>query len=152
MKIIIYLLGLNVVIGSSNSICAQDISLEQVKLEVEEVTLKEQGAFKDGDCETVLNLMHDDITFYANGRSAPSKNVIKKFCEDIPRPFKGLSTGNLTVYPLTSNSAYVVRTLEFEKNEKILVREIVTKIWNRFNGEWKMVHLHSTVKEIPKTQ
>ncbi|NMM47814.1 nuclear transport factor 2 family protein [Marinigracilibium pacificum] len=127
---------------------AQDFSLDQVKSEIEEISSKEQEAFKNGDCETVMELMSDNITFYANGTPSPPKAMIEKFCNNIPRPFPELNDGDLKIYPLSSNSAYSVKTLEYHKDENTRIRKIVTKIWNRIEGNWKMAHLQSTVKEI----
>ena len=128
----------------------QDNSLEAVKKEVKEMTLIEQEAFKNGDCDTVMSLMADNITFHANGRPSPPKSVIERFCHNIPRPFEKASKQNLSVYPLNKDAAYVIRTMEYDKNEEVKISETVTKIWNRIDGKWRMVHLQSTIKEIPK--
>ena len=64
------------------------------------------------------------------------------------RPFEKSSTIETKFYPLDSNSAYVVRIMEFAKNDHLYKREIVTKIWKRTNEKWKIVHLHSTIKLI----
>lgn len=96
--------------------------------------------------------MDENITFYANGRHAPSKEMISMLCQKIPRPFNELGSENLEVYPLTANSGYVVRKLEYDKNDRIKVKEVVTKIWKKSNDQWKIVHLHSTVKEVPIDQ
>ena len=138
--------------GITGNLIAQEALLEQVKAEIQAVTEKEEQAFKVGDCETLMSLMADNITFYANGRPSPPRNRIRDFCENIPRPFADLASANLTVNPLSAHAGYVVRTRAFDKNEQIRVHEIVTKIWNRIDGEWKMVHLHSTVQENPKKE
>ena len=150
MKNVISLPLILLILGFKGNLHGQDNSLEMVKKEVKEVTLKEQEAFKNGDCDTVMSLMADNITFHANGRPSPPKNVIERFCQTIPRPFAQMSKGNLTVHPLNQDAAYVIRTLEYEKNEEVKISETVTKIWNRIDGKWKMVHLQSTIKEIPK--
>lgn len=139
-------------LGYSTIIQAQDNALEWVKKEVKEITIKEQDAFKNGDCDIVMSLMDENITFHANGRSSPPKSVIERFCQNIPRPFGELNKESLTVHPLNKDAAYVIRTLEYDKNEEVKVMETVTKIWNRIDGKWKMVHLHSTVKEVPNKE
>ena len=132
----------------SNLGFAQKFDSESVKKGIEEASLLEQNAFKTGDCEQVLALMADDITFLANGRRVPSKQVIGKFCNSIPRPFKTPTVYKLDIYPLTETTGYTIRTLEYPKTESIKMSEFVTKIWEKTDGEWKMTHLHSTVKEV----
>ena len=108
----------------------------------------EINAMKSGDCQTLINLLTDDVTFYLNGRKAPSKEMIFGFCNNVPRPFEQPSNITTDYLPLSQNSAYVVRTMEFSKEEKVYKKEIVTKIWIRGEDGWKMAHLHSTIKEF----
>ncbi len=150
MKNLISLPLILLIFGINGNLQGQDNSLEMVKQEVKEVTLKEQEAFKNGDCDTVMSLMADNITFHANGRPAVPKSVVERFCYNIPRPFQKASKQNLSVYPLNKDVAYVVRTLEYDKNEEVKISETVTKIWNRIDGKWMMVHLQSTIIEVPK--
>ncbi|THD69809.1 hypothetical protein E7Z59_05640 [Robertkochia marina] len=149
MKTIIPILVSLMFIGSTQSLFAQDASLEKARQEVQKLTEKEQQAFSNGNCEVVLDLMSENITFYANGNPSPPREMIRKFCEKVPRPFKTPEQETLKYYPLNSETVYVVRTMEYTKNANTRIKEIVTKIWNMENGAWKIVHLHSTVKEIP---
>ena len=128
---------------------AQEINLEQVKSEIEAASAKEQQAFKEGNCDQVLDLMDDKVTFLANGRRVPSKEIIAKFCSSIPRPFKNPTVDTMEIYPLSDDSGYTVRTLEYPKDEKTKTLEYVTKIWRKTEGKWKISLLHSTVKETP---
>jgi len=129
------------------SIYAQD--LEIIKSEIKEAALLEQNAFKNGDCTQVLEMMEDDITFLANGNKVPSKSIIENFCNSIPRPFKTLTIDQLDIYPLTKDSGYTIKSLEYPNDDNTNMQEFVTKIWRKTNGEWKISHLHSTVKKIP---
>ena len=128
---------------------AQEFDSELVKSEISKATEAEQNAFKSGDCEGVLDLMDDEITFLANGRRIPSKSVIGKFCSSIPRPFKTPILDHQEIYPISESIGYVIRNLEYRVDEKTKVSEYVTKIWKKFDGKWRITHLHSTVKEIP---
>lgn len=149
MKTLIRALIFFILTGVTQSLYAQVSPLEKAKQEVEALTRKEQEAFFKGDCETVLGLMAENITFYANGNPSPPREMIRKFCEKIPRPFKQPKKECLAFHPLNEQSVYVVRTMEYAKDANTLIKEVVTKIWNKKNGEWKIVHLHSTVKEEP---
>lgn len=125
---------------------------ETVKAEIQKAALTEQAAFKKGDCDQVLAMMSDDITFLANGRRVPSKQVVGKFCNSLPRPFKKATTNTLDIHPLSATTGYVVRTLEYPKDENTMMLEYVTKIWKKTDGNWKITHLHSTVKEKPDSK
>lgn len=111
---------------------------------------KEQAAFKTGDCEELLSLMDDAITFFLNGRKVPSKDIFLNFCQKIPRPFAEPTTSDTKIHPLTENSGYVVKTMEFQVEGKVDKKEVVTKIWKKDEGGWKMVHLHSTGIDVAK--
>ena len=122
-------------------------SLEKVKSELEEVSAKEINAFKTGDCDALDSFIDDKATLYMNGRKVPGKKMLISFCERIPRPFEKPSLIKMEYLPLSTHSGYVIRTMEFSKDEQVYKKEIVTKIWLKGNSGWKIVHLHSTIKE-----
>ncbi|MAM28450.1 MAG: hypothetical protein CMC13_05445 [Flavobacteriaceae bacterium] len=141
----ITILLLLTIVGSAFAQKSADLS---IKTEIELAVAKEQNAFKNGDCDTVLSMMDDDITFLANGNKVPSKQVIGTFCNSMPRPFKTPLSDNIEVFPLTNTSAYTIRTLEFSKDDTTNIQELVTKIWKKTDGIWKITHLHSTAKKM----
>lgn len=143
------IIAIILIFNISNTIKAQTYDLTSVESEIREAALKEQNAFKKGNCNKVLNLMDQNITFLANGKKVPSKEIIRKFCNSIPRPFKTAAIDKLDIYPLTNDTGYVIRTLEYPNDEKTKKQEYVTKIWKKTNGKWKITHLHSTVKKVP---
>ena len=128
------------------TIQAQEDKLKLVKMEIERLTEAEIEAFKQGDCDTAVEYMDDNITFYGNGRKIPSKDIIKKFCFGLNRPFEKPESIDTQINPLTERSAYVVRVMEFKKADKIYKKEIVTKVWKKGKYGWKIMHLHSTIK------
>ena len=75
--------------------------------------------------------------------------MVEKFCNSIPSPFKKPIIDRLDIYPLTIDTGYVVRTLEYPNDDTTKMQEYVTKIWRKTNGVWKISHLHSTVKKVP---
>ena len=149
MKILNTIISLSFALQFSSAVIAQSSNLDIVKTEIERSELKEQEAFKKGHCNDVLEAMEDDISFIANGNRIPSKAVIEKFCNSIPRPFKKPTVSQLDVYPLTNTSGYTIKTLEYPLDENKKIQEYVTKIWRKTNDIWKISHLHSTVKEVP---
>jgi len=147
MKNLKSIITLTVLICFSSVLNAQDLTA--VKKELEKAALKEQSAFKNGDCDTVLAMMADDITFLANGRRVPSKQVIAKFCNAMPRPFKTPTKDQLEYHVVSEDTGYTIRTLNYPFDDEHRMEEHVTKIWHKVNGEWKIQHLHSTVKKVP---
>ena len=132
----------------SSCIQVQEENLEDVKSIIIELSEREINAFKSGDCATMINLFADNITFYANGRKAPNKEMILGFCKRIPRPFEEPSYLQTEYIPISNNSAYLIRTMEFSDGEKVNKKEVVTKIWIKGKDGWKISHLHSTIKKI----
>ncbi|MCW8980380.1 MULTISPECIES: nuclear transport factor 2 family protein [Altibacter] len=141
--------GIFLIFSLSNTVNAQTLDSPNVESEIKEAAHKEQNAFKEGNCEQVLDLMDNEITFLANGKKVPSKQIISKFCNSIPRPFKEPISDKLEIYALSNESGYTIRTFEYPKDDTTNMQEYVTKIWKRIEGKWKITHLHSTVKEIP---
>ena len=127
----------------------QSYDSSMVRTEIEKAALAEQNAFKEGDCDKVLDYMDDEITFLANGRRAPSKMMIGKFCTTIPRPCESPTVDKLEIHPISETTGYVIRNIEYPKDEKTKISEYVTKIWKKTDGKWRITHLHSTVKEMP---
>ncbi|WP_204345619.1 amidohydrolase family protein [Psychroserpens algicola] len=126
-------------------------NMKAIKSEIKSAALIEQEAFKNGKCSKVMSMMHDSITFLANGRKVPSKSVIEKFCNTIPRPFKTPTIDKLDIYPLTHETGYSIKTLEYPFDEDSKMQEFVTKVWKKTEDKWNIIHLHSTVKKVPIT-
>lgn len=120
-----------------------------IRTEIKTAAFMEQNAFKNGKCSEVIEYMDDNISFLANGKRVASKTIIEKFCNSIPRPFKTPILDKLDIYPLTNDTGYTIRTLEYPYDENTKKQEFVTKIWRKTNGKWKISHLHSTVKKVP---
>jgi len=130
------------------NINAQEKNIEDLKSEIIEVSEKEINAFKSGDCQALDGFIDEKATFYMNGRKAPNKQMILGFCRQVQRPFEKPSLTEMEYMPISDNTAYVVRTMEFSKDEKIYKKEIVTKIWVKGTDGWKIMHLHSTISKL----
>lgn len=129
------------------NINAQEENLDDVKSKIIELSEIEINAFKNGDCETLIDLFSDDLTFFTDGRKAPGKEMILSFCKRVPRPFEKPTLIETEYIPISKNAAYVIRVMEFSKDGEIYKKEIVTKIWIKGINGWKITHLHSTIKE-----
>lgn len=125
-----------------------------VRAEIEEQHKREQKAFIEGDCDMVVSIYSDQATLYANGRQIDSLQTFREFCSRIPRPFSGESARTRisdNFYVLSENAAYFVRTINFESADDeptTFKKEVVTKVWQKTNDRWKIVHFHSTVHSI----
>ena len=149
MKTLPIIVTLIALINLPNVLSGQD--LESTKDALKIAAKKEQNAFKNGDCDAVLAMMTDDITFLANGKPVPSKAVIAKFCNALPRPFKTPIKDQLEFFALTEDSGYTIRTLVYPHDEAHHMKEFVTKIWQKIDGVWKIKHLHSSANKISNT-
>lgn len=114
-------------LGTATTLHGQEGSLESVKMKIKELSEIEIDAFRNGECETMLNLLDDDISFYTNGKKA-SKEMVLGFCKQIPRPFEKPSHLETEYIPISSNSAYVIRIMDFSKDGIVYKKEIVTKM------------------------
>ncbi len=111
------------------------------------VAHEEQEAFREGDCDKVLSLMAEDITFYTNSRKM-SREQIGKFCRSMERPFSAGRTpisDTITPYKVSETLGYTVREFRFHNKDDRVVQETVTKIWLKGEDGWKMIHFQATV-------
>ncbi len=111
------------------------------------VAEEEQEAFREGDCDRVLSLMAEDITFYTNSRKM-SREQIGKFCRLMKRPFgagRAPISDTITPYKVSETLGYTVRELRFHDKDERVVQETVTKIWSKGDDGWKMIHFQATV-------
>lgn len=113
------------------------------RLELTEMNRLEQEAFVEGNCEDLLDMLADDISFYANGREM-TKEAAGTFCRRIPRPFPGTGEVRVRIQPVSRDAGYVVKTMTFPGTSRI---EVVTKFWRKGAEGWKMEHFQSTVTE-----
>ncbi len=154
----LYLILMLLVISNTGNALSQTKTLAkeiqaQVKAEIETQHRQEQEAFIKGDCDKVASFYSDEATRYLNGRlTSPEEG--REFCNKIPRPFTREGqppkiTDNF--YVLSDNAAHFVRTIDFEPTDNespAFKREVVTKVWEKLNDEWKIVHFHSSVHSI----
>lgn len=111
------------------------------------IVLEEQQAFEQGDCDKVESLLHEDITFYANGKKM-TREQVGNFCRSIPRPFgagRAPLADTTTPYVLSETSGYTVRDFLWQGKNDRVVHEVVTKVWRKDDSGWKMIHFQSTV-------
>ena len=118
------------------------------------------------DLEDQLNLGIDSLqcelsevgegnpTFVSNGFVVQTGEELRELCVNLLEPRTGAEweIDFRTVHVLSSEIAYVVRkgryTINFKDRDTQVVDPVITTIWNRENGVWKMVHLHESSVEL----
>ena len=139
MKRVIILLA--TACATHGPLSAQDAALEAAHQELVEMNRLEQERFVSGDCDGLMQLLSEDISFYANGRKLP-KAAVGQMCARIPRPFPGTGEAATNIRMLSENAGYVVKFMSFPDSDGV---EVVTKVWEKVDEAWKMVHFQSTV-------
>ena len=105
------------------------------------VALEQQNAFKEGDCNKIESLMDKEVTFYANGRRMTHEQV-GNFCKTIKRPFgsgRPPINDTTTPYRISETLGYTVRDFRWTNSDDQVIHEIVTKIWLKSEGSWKII-------------
>lgn len=139
-----WILLLICVFSTGANALADDSELQAAREQLTEVDRAEQEAFVEGDCEELLDLLADDISFHLNGRKL-TKDAVGNFCRRVPRPFPETGEKRTRIEVLSPDAGYVVRTMDFPGTPRV---EVVTKIWRKRADGWKMVHFQSTVTDL----
>ena len=103
------------------------------------------------DCTTGLGYVGDrPPVFVSNAWVVRTKPALLTACEGMVAPRTGATyvTDTLSAHALSSDAAYVVRegnyTINFKDGRSETQRLIMTTVWARENGTWRMVHLHES--------
>jgi ketosteroid isomerase-like protein len=103
------------------------------------------------DCTTGMVPVGDqDPLFVSNTMVVRTRAALQTACEGMVAPRTGATfkVDKLSAYPLSAESAYLVRegdyTINFKDGRSETQRLIMTTVWTRQHGEWKMVHLHES--------
>jgi imidazolonepropionase-like amidohydrolase/ketosteroid isomerase-like protein len=140
--------------GASQAQPSGDDLEAAVRAEVEEQHRREQKAFVEGDCETVVSFYSDEATIYRGGRRVDDLSEALEFCRKLPRPFTREGEPpeiSDRFYVLSGNAAHFVRTIDFApvaEESPAFKREVVTKVWLKTNDGWKIVHFHSSTHTV----
>lgn len=128
-----------------------DNTQESVRVEIENQHRQEQKAFADGECGKVVSFFDEKATIYANGRRISSLEVLKDFCNRVPRPFEGGGKIDDEIYVLSESAAHHIRVIDLEpEGEEGLTfkKEVITKVWSKTPAGWKIVHFHSSINTV----
>ena len=112
-----------------------------VEQEIRDALLAEQRALLAGGCEAALAFFSErEPLFVSNGRTMATKAAVRSNCGSTPPAGEGprRDLQGHEVQVLSSASGYSVTTYR-AKNGRA---QVVTKIWEKGNGGWKIVHTH----------
>lgn len=93
-------------------------------------------------------------TFVSNGFVVQTAAELRELCVGLVEPRTGATWDNdfRVVHVLSNDAAYVVRkgtyTINFKDRKTQVVDPVITTIWSRIDGDWKMVHLHESSVEM----
>jgi hypothetical protein len=124
------------------------VAKAEVTDELLAVVKEEQAAFKEGDCDKAVSLLDRNITFYANGRKM-SREQVGNFCRGIKRPFgdgRDPIEDTITPHEISENLGYTIRDFRWADRDGQVIHEVVTKIWEKKESGWKIIHFQSTVQ------
>ena len=77
-----------------------------------------------------------------------SRDQVTNFCRSIPRPFgdgRAPIEDTITPYVISDSAGYTVRDFRWTDASGEVQHEVVTKIWQKIGGTWRMVHFQATV-------
>jgi ketosteroid isomerase-like protein len=108
------------------------------------------------DCNAAFeNIGDQPPIFVSGGRVVRTRAAFRKTCDDIIAPRTGavFATDTLSAHVLSRDAAYVVRegvyTVYLKDGTKRRSYLIITSVWARQAGAWKMVHLHESSRVLP---
>lgn len=107
------------------------------------------------DCTAAFERIGDQQPmFVSGGHVVRTRELFRDACAAIIAPRTGavFVTDTLSAHVLSSNAAYVVRegvyTVNFKDGTSRRTYLVITSIWTRQNGVWKMAHLHESSRTL----
>jgi ketosteroid isomerase-like protein len=108
------------------------------------------------DCDVGMASFGDqEPIFVSSGRVTRTRTAMRGVCETMVAPRSGavFVVDTLTAHALSSDAAYVVRegtyTVNFKDGTSRRTFLVMTTVWARQSGGWKMVHLHESSRVPP---
>lgn len=130
-----------------------DVQRETISAEIEAIQNQRNQAFVEGDCERVVELFDERVTFYTRGRHVPSLQAVLNFCRQVERPFSETAVRRTRINVLADNAAYVIQNFEFASDSaeggSVMMHEVITSVWSKGRDGWKVVHFHVSIDPVP---
>jgi len=107
------------------------------------------------DCAAAFeNIGDQDPMFATGGRIFRTRAAFRAACETIVAPRTGavFATDTVSAHVLSPDAVYVVRegvyTVNFKDGTTRRTYLVMTSLWTRQTGAWKMVHLHESSRAL----
>jgi ketosteroid isomerase-like protein len=107
------------------------------------------------DCAAAFERIGDQRPlFVSGGRVVRTREAFRDACAAIIAPRTGavFVTDTVSAHVLSTDAAYVVRegvyTVNFKDGSSRRTYLVMTSIWTRQDGVWKMVHLHESSRPL----
>jgi ketosteroid isomerase-like protein len=107
------------------------------------------------DCTAAFEQIGDQEPIFASaGRVVRTRAAFRDACDAIVAPRTGavFATDTVTAHVLSADAAYVVRegvyTVNFKDGTTRRTCLVMTSVWARQKGAWKMVHLHESSRVL----
>jgi ketosteroid isomerase-like protein len=129
-----------------------DVQRETIIAEIQAIQDERNQAFVEGNCERVVEVFDESVTFYTRGRLVPSLQAVLNFCRQVERPFSETPVRRTRINALSENAAYIIQNFEFSSDsadgESVMMHEVITSIWSKGDAGWKIVHFHVSIDPI----
>lgn len=129
-----------------------DVQRDTISAEIQALQDQRNQAFVEGDCERVVELFDESVTFYTRGRHVPSLQAVLNFCRQVERPFSEAAVRRTRINALSENAAYIIQNFEFPSDRAdgdiVMMHEVITSIWSKGRDGWKVVHFHVSIDPI----
>ena len=108
------------------------------------------------DCNAAFERIgNQQPIFVSNARITRTREAFRDACDAIVAPRTGavFATDTLSAHVLSADAAYVVRegvyTVKFKDGTTRRTYLVITSVWTRRDGIWKMEHLHESSRPLP---
>lgn len=133
--------------------CKTDHSFSDAQeIEFKNVALSYQSKYMGGseNCEAILNLMDENIKMSELLFSEPLKfytyDELNTFCPHLPKKQIIESVTEQRLLNPSQGYDFVSQTF-LRSNGKDTLRETSSRIWEKKNGEWKIVQMNNSIKK-----
>ncbi|TBW29980.1 hypothetical protein [Gramella sp. KN1008] len=147
------LIILLVLAGISTFKAQESITSEQREFEEMARTFQDNYNAGSEKCDEILEAYHRDARLTETAFSGPLKSFtyeqLLQFCPHLPK--KEVIETTTEQKLLTSKLGYdYVSQLYIRKSIGDTVRETSSKIWEKRNGKWKIIHVNSLLNKVCK--
>lgn len=100
------------------------------------------------DCPGLMGMLSEDVIFWEKGREF-SYEFLVEYCPQLPRNVWQPVASNSQRFMLGKDAAYEILTETLiHPDDGATYRRTTTEIWERSDGEWKIIHLNIGLHQV----